>query len=154
VEAPAATGTYAPPLELLAAFRATVVRQLARARSGHRRIAAGLWCRERDVIWSRQRDARRAMPTVFGYHDVKDTDHWLASPKREEFLGPLGVTNIRTFVDPENRTLVGVLMDVPAMAAVMAARTPRPRPRRWRTTASCRRRSSSSPRPDRRRLFP
>ena len=36
------------------------------------------------------------MPTVIGYHDVKDKDHWLASPKREEFFGPLGVTNIRT----------------------------------------------------------
>jgi hypothetical protein len=47
------------------------------------------------------------MPTVFGYHDVKDTDHWLASPKREEFFGPLGVTNIRTFVDPEKPTRVG-----------------------------------------------
>ena len=35
------------------------------------------------------------MPTVIGYHDVKDKDHWLASPKREEFFGPLGVTNIR-----------------------------------------------------------
>jgi hypothetical protein len=62
-----------------------------------------------------------AMPTVFGYHDVKDTDHWLASPKREEFLAPLGVTNIRTFVDPENRTRVGVLMDVPDMDAMVAA---------------------------------
>jgi hypothetical protein len=61
------------------------------------------------------------MPTVFGYHDVKDTDHWLASPKREEVFGPLGVTNIRTFVDPTNRTRVGVLMDVPDMDAVMAA---------------------------------
>jgi len=61
------------------------------------------------------------MPTVFGYHDVKDTEHWLASPKREEFFGPLGVTNIRTFVDPTNRTRVGVLMDVPDMDAVMAA---------------------------------
>jgi hypothetical protein len=61
------------------------------------------------------------MPTIFGYHDVKDTDHWLASPKREEFFGPLGVTNIRTFVDPENRTRVGVLMDVADMDAVMAA---------------------------------
>jgi hypothetical protein len=28
------------------------------------------------------------MPTVMAYHDVKDKDHWLASPKREEFLGP------------------------------------------------------------------
>ena len=44
------------------------------------------------------------MPTVIAYHDVKDTDHWLASPKREEFFAPLGVTNIRTFVDPEKPT--------------------------------------------------
>ncbi len=61
------------------------------------------------------------MPTVIGYHDVKDTDHWLASPKREEFFGPLGVTGIRTFVDPQNPTRVGLLMDVPDMDAVMAA---------------------------------
>ena len=61
------------------------------------------------------------MPTVIGYHEVKDTDHWLASPKREEFFGPLGVTNIRTFVDPERPTRVAVLMDVADMDAVMAA---------------------------------
>ena len=61
------------------------------------------------------------MPTVFGYHDVKDRDHWLASPKREEFFGPLGVTNIRTFVDPENPTRVGLLMDVPDMEALKTA---------------------------------
>ena len=61
------------------------------------------------------------MPTVIGHHDVKDTDHWLASPKREEFFGPLGVTNIRTFVDPQNRTQVAVLMDVADMDALMAA---------------------------------
>ena len=61
------------------------------------------------------------MPTVIAYHDVKDTEHWLASPKREEFFGPLGVTNIRTFVDPERPTRVGILMDVADMDAVMAA---------------------------------
>jgi hypothetical protein len=61
------------------------------------------------------------MPTVLAHHDVKDKEHWLASPKREEFFGPLGVTNIRTFVDPENPTRVGLLMDVPDMDAVMAA---------------------------------
>ncbi|MCX2750011.1 hypothetical protein OOZ51_19680 [Arthrobacter sp. MI7-26] len=60
------------------------------------------------------------MPTVIGHHDVKDKDHWLASPKREEIFGPLGVTNIRTFVNPENPTQVAVLMDVPDMDAVMA----------------------------------
>jgi hypothetical protein len=61
------------------------------------------------------------MPTVFVHHDVKDKDHWLASPIREEFFGPLGVTNIREFVDPENPTRVGVLMDVADMDAVIAA---------------------------------
>lgn len=55
------------------------------------------------------------MPTLIGYHSVKDTDHWLASPKREEFFGPLGVSNIRTFVDPQDRTRVAVLMDVADM---------------------------------------
>ena len=61
------------------------------------------------------------MPTVIAHHDVKDKDHWLASPKREEFFGPLGVTNIRTFVDPENPSRVGLVMDVPDMDAVMRA---------------------------------
>ena len=61
------------------------------------------------------------MPTVMAYHDVKDKDHWLASPRREQFFGPLGVTNIRTFVDPENPARTGLVMDVPDLDAVMAA---------------------------------
>ena len=61
------------------------------------------------------------MPTVIGYHEVKDTQHWLASPKREEVFGPLGVTNIRTFVDQEKPTRVAVLMDVADMDGLMAA---------------------------------
>ncbi len=61
------------------------------------------------------------MPTVIAHHDVKDKEHWLASPKREEVFGPLGVTNIRTFVDPQNPTRVAVLMDVADMDVVMAA---------------------------------
>jgi len=60
------------------------------------------------------------MPTIIGHHDVKDTKHWLASPKREEIFGPLGVTNIRTFVDPENPTRVAVLMDVADLDALKA----------------------------------
>jgi hypothetical protein len=59
------------------------------------------------------------MPTVIGYHDVADTEHWLASPKREEVFGPLGVTNIRTFVSPDNPKKVGILMDIADMDAVM-----------------------------------
>jgi hypothetical protein len=61
------------------------------------------------------------MPTVIGYHDVKDRDHWLASPKREEVFGPLGVTNIRTFIDPQNPSRVAVSMDVADMDALMGA---------------------------------
>jgi hypothetical protein len=61
------------------------------------------------------------MPTVIAHHDIKDKDHWLASPKREEVFGPLGVTNIRTFVNPENPTQVAVLMDVADMDKLMAA---------------------------------
>jgi hypothetical protein len=61
------------------------------------------------------------VPTVVAHHDVKDTEHWLASPKREEFFGPLGVTNIRTFVDPQNPNHVALMMDVADMDAVMAA---------------------------------
>lgn len=62
------------------------------------------------------------MPTVIGHHDIsKDKDHWLASPKREELFGPLGITNIRTFVSPDDPGRVAVLMDVPDMDAFMAA---------------------------------
>ena len=62
------------------------------------------------------------MPTILGHHDIsKGKDHWLASPKREEVFGPLGVTNIRTFVDPQNPSHVSVLMDVPDLDAFAAA---------------------------------
>jgi hypothetical protein len=61
------------------------------------------------------------MPTVIGYHEVKDTKHWLASPMREKFFGPLGVTGIREFVDPQKPTRVAVLMEVPDMNALKAA---------------------------------
>jgi len=61
------------------------------------------------------------MPTVIGYHEVKDTKHWLASPMREKFFGPLGVTGIREFVDPSKPTRVAVLMEVPDLNAVKTA---------------------------------
>ncbi len=60
------------------------------------------------------------MPLVIAYHDVDDVQHWLTSPKREEVFGPLGVTGIRTFVDPQGSNRVGLLMDIPDMDAVMA----------------------------------
>lgn len=62
------------------------------------------------------------MPTVLAHHNIsKGADHWLKSPKREELFGALGVTNIRTFVDPQNPARVALIMDVPDMGAMMAA---------------------------------
>ena len=62
------------------------------------------------------------MPTVIGHHDIsKGKDHWLSSPKREEVFGPLGVTNIRTFVSPDDPTKVAILMDVEDLDTVLAA---------------------------------
>jgi hypothetical protein len=59
------------------------------------------------------------MPTVIGYHEVDDKDHWLASSKRDEIFGPLGITH-RTFLDPENPHRAAVLADVPDMGAFQA----------------------------------
>lgn len=62
------------------------------------------------------------MPTIIGHHDIsKGKDHWLKSPKREELFGQFGVTNIRTFVNPDDPTKVGLLMDVPDMDAFSSA---------------------------------
>ena len=60
------------------------------------------------------------MPTVIVHHDVRDTEHWLASPKREEVVGPLGFSNIRTFVSPDDPTQVAVLMDIADLDAVVS----------------------------------
>jgi hypothetical protein len=60
------------------------------------------------------------MPRVIAVHEVKDLQHWLSSPKREEVFGPLGVTEIRTYVDPEGSKRVGLTMNVADMGAVMA----------------------------------
>ena len=56
------------------------------------------------------------METLFVFHEVDDVDHWLASPKREEFFGPLGMT-ARTFRDPEGSNRVGLVVEVPSIAA-------------------------------------
>jgi hypothetical protein len=55
------------------------------------------------------------------YHDLDDVQHWLASKSRAEFFETFGVTDIRTFTDPQGSSRVGLLIDVPDMDAVMAA---------------------------------
>ena len=61
------------------------------------------------------------MPTIVAHHKVKDQKHWLASPKRKEFFGLIGVTNIRTFINPTDPTSVALMMDVPDMEKFGAA---------------------------------
>ena len=61
------------------------------------------------------------MPTIIVTHDVTDTDQWLSSPKREEVLPSLGASNIRPFVNPRDRTTVGLVMDIADLDVFFAA---------------------------------
>lgn len=54
------------------------------------------------------------MATVLIFHEVDDVEHWLASPRRADTFGPLGIT-ARTFVDPAKTHRVGLIVDVPDM---------------------------------------
>ena len=60
------------------------------------------------------------MTTLLAFHEVDDVDHWLSSPRRSEFFGPMGVT-VRTFRDMDNPSRAGLILDVPDMAAFQAA---------------------------------
>jgi hypothetical protein len=54
--------------------------------------------------------------TYLSFHEVDDVEHWLSSPKREEIFGPMGITT-RTFHDPEGSKRVGLIVEIPDMAA-------------------------------------
>jgi hypothetical protein len=56
------------------------------------------------------------MPTLLVFHEVDDVEHWLVSPKREEFFGPLGMS-ARTFRDPNGSNRVGLVAEVPSLEA-------------------------------------
>ena len=60
------------------------------------------------------------MATLMVFHEVDDVDHWLASPKRDEFFGPMGIT-VRTFTDPAKTSRVGLIVEVPDMATFQQA---------------------------------
>ena len=57
------------------------------------------------------------MPTLMITHDVDDVEHWLASPKREELLGPLGIT-VRPCVDSDRSNHVGLVVEAPDVDAL------------------------------------
>jgi len=73
------------------------------------------------------------MTTLMIFHEVDDVDHWLSSPRRSEFFGPLGMS-ARTFVDPEKSNRVGLLVECPDMETFQSALSPRRRPTPRRTT--------------------
>jgi hypothetical protein len=60
------------------------------------------------------------MRTIMIFHEVDDVAHWLASPKRREIFGPLGIT-ARTFVDSEHSKRVGLIVEAPSMDAFREA---------------------------------
>lgn len=60
------------------------------------------------------------METLLAFHEVDDVDHWLASPTREEFFGPLGIT-ARAFRDPAGSNRVGLIIETPSVAELEAA---------------------------------
>ncbi|MGH3456707.1 hypothetical protein [Aeromicrobium sp.] len=60
------------------------------------------------------------MATYLVTHEVDDVDHWLKSPVREEFFGPMGISH-RTFTDPEGSNRVGVIFEIPDLKAFQDA---------------------------------
>ena len=56
------------------------------------------------------------MITLIGYHEIDDHEHWLASPKREELLGPLGITT-RTFLGIDDPRHAALILEVPDLDA-------------------------------------
>jgi hypothetical protein len=59
------------------------------------------------------------MPTLIAFHEVGDGDHWARAwhggvGSRQEMFGQIGVT-ARTFRDPQNPNLTGLIFNVPDM---------------------------------------
>jgi len=58
-------------------------------------------------------------PRTLGFHEVRGVQHWVSSLKREAFFGPLGVTEIKTYVDAQGSERVRLTMNVPDLEAMM-----------------------------------
>ena len=52
--------------------------------------------------------------------EADNVDHWLHSPRRQEFFGPMGITG-QLFTDPANSNRVGLILNVPDMEAFQKA---------------------------------
>jgi hypothetical protein len=60
------------------------------------------------------------MTTLVIVHEVDDVEHWRSSTRREEYFGPLGITT-RTFMNPDDVSRVGLIVDCPSMEAFQQA---------------------------------
>jgi hypothetical protein len=56
------------------------------------------------------------MATYIAFHEVDDVDHWLHSPKRQELVGPMGITG-QLFTDTAKSNRVAVILEIPDMEA-------------------------------------
>ena len=56
------------------------------------------------------------MATYIAFPEVDDVDHWLHSPKRQELVGPMGITG-QLFTDTARSNRVAVILEIPDMAA-------------------------------------
>jgi hypothetical protein len=54
------------------------------------------------------------MATMMITHDVDDVERWLASSKREELLGPRGIS-ARPFLDADRSHHVGLVVEAPSI---------------------------------------
>ena len=52
------------------------------------------------------------MTTLMIIHEVDDVQHWLSSPRREQFFGPLGMS-ARTFIESRDSRRVGLIVECP-----------------------------------------
>ena len=56
------------------------------------------------------------MATYLITHEVDDVEAWKVSPKRDEVFGRMGIA-IRTFSDPSGSKRVGLIAEIPDLAA-------------------------------------
>ena len=52
------------------------------------------------------------MTTLMIFHEVNDVEHWVSSPRREQFFGSMGMS-VRTFIESKDSQRVGLIVDCP-----------------------------------------
>lgn len=105
----------------MTALETTPVRAFSNAHARHTlQIFAGHSPSDERIHFRRCNNGGNAMVTLMVFHEVDDVAHWLASPKREELFGPLGI-KVRAFRDPQGSNRVGVLVETPDMDTWHAA---------------------------------